>query len=255
MEATRDNVIQELLLEAENHEAINHPYLLAMAEGKFDDMQIALADFAVQYEGYTSWFPRYLTTAMSKLKVHHHRMHLVENLAEEGGHLPAEELEELEELGIKSEWVQGIPHPQLFKRFKSAIGAHESDLSEAVLLWREMFLNTIEKASPAEAMGLIGLGTESIVKHVYKHITKAIINHTNVERRDYVFFELHSEIDDEHGEIMLNIAKEFLDEDEANFWELRKGMLKALNLRAMFWNDMVTRTKQYASRKEHTTTI
>jgi len=81
------------------------------------------------------------------------------------------------------------------------------------------------------------------VKHVYKYISKAIQNHTPLKKKDYVFFELHSEIDDEHGKIMMQIAEELIDETPNSYNELRKGMLKALNLRAMFWNSMYKRAQ------------
>ena len=58
-----------------------------------------------------------------------------------------------------------------------------------------------------------------------------------------MFFELHSEIDDEHGELMLQIAVDLLKENPDYYFEIKKGMLKALNLRAMFWENMHNRAK------------
>ena len=42
---------------------------------------------------------------------------------------------------------------------------------------------------------------------------------------------------------MMQIAEELIDETPNSYNELRKGMLKALNLRAMFWNNMYKRAQ------------
>jgi pyrroloquinoline quinone (PQQ) biosynthesis protein C len=55
------------------HRAINHPYLKALAAGCLPQPRQAIADFAVQYQGYTSWFPKYLSCVMSKLESEQHR--------------------------------------------------------------------------------------------------------------------------------------------------------------------------------------
>ena len=57
----------------------------------------------------------------------------------------------------------------------------------------------------------------------------------------YVFFPLHTELDDKHNLTLLEIATELASESEQGVLELRKGMLKALNLRAAYWDDMYER--------------
>ena len=106
-----------------------------------------------------------------------------------------------------------------------------------------MFLDVIYNGSEAEVIGAIGIGTESVVKNIYKYINLGIQAHTNLEKYDYVFFELHSEIDDEHGKIMIQIAEDMVKSNPNNFKEIRKGMLKALGLRVMFWDMMLERSK------------
>jgi len=246
--------IEKLLQEALEHKAINHPYLLALENGEFRDTKVALKDFAVQYSGYTEWFPKYLTAAISKMNNAEHRSHLIDNLSEESGQLDKDELKFLGEIGIKTEWVNGIPHPELFKRFCQSIDIEsDNSIDINVEIWRELFLNVMYNGTAAEAIGAIGLGTESVVKHIYKFFTNAIQRHTDLRREDYVFFELHSEIDDEHGKIMIQIAEDFLNESLNNYNELRKGMLKALNLRVLFWDMMYERAKNlnYENRKEY----
>lgn len=237
--------VEKLVQEAQNHKAVNHPYLFALENGSLNNPELAIKDFSLQYSGYTSWFPRYLTAAISKISSPSHRKHLLDNLSEENGNIDAEEIELLKELGIEEEWVQGISHPELFKRFQKALGTNENiEIDEATEIWREMFLNVVYNGSEAEVIGAIGIGTESIVKYIYKHVTLGIQAHTKLEKYDYVFFELHSEIDDEHGKIMIQIAEDMVEENPESLTEIRKGMLKALGLRAMFWDMMLERAKK-----------
>ena len=83
------------------------------------------------------------------------------------------------------------------------------------------------------------MGTESIVKYFYRPLIEAIRNHTEVSRRDAVFFELHAELDDEHGELMLKIAEDLIAADAANYESMKQGMRKALGLRSLFCDRML----------------
>lgn len=241
-----------LVNEALNHRAVNHPYLKALANGEFENMEAVLKDFASQYGFYSSWFPRYLTGVISKLENPEYRNHLLDNLSEESGHLPEEDMEAVRALGIKDEWVQGIPHPKLFKRFQVAMGVDtnaEPDIE--VDIWRDSFLALIQGGSAASAVGAIGLGTESIVKYIYKDLIKAIETHTKLNLEEYVFFPLHTEVDDEHGLILLDIAEKMASQSPEDERELRKGMLKALNLRAAYWDGMYERAKAIQNVKSY----
>jgi pyrroloquinoline quinone (PQQ) biosynthesis protein C len=237
--------MEALINEALSHRAINHPYLMALKNGEFKNMDAVLKDFALQYGAYSSWFPRYLTGVISKLEDPQHREHLLDNLAEESGHLHDDDIEAIEKLGIKEEWVQGIPHPKLFRRFQEAMGIDRSaEIGIEVQIWRESFLSLVQDGSSVSAVGAIGLGTESIVKFVYRPLIEAIEKHTKLSMFDYVFFPLHTEVDDEHGLILLRIAEELASQSEEAKMELRKGMLKSLNLRAAYWDNMYDRAKK-----------
>lgn len=234
--------MEALIQEAKAHRAINHPYLLALKNGEFKNMDAVLKDFALQYGAYSSWFPRYLNGVISKLENPQHREHLLDNLAEESGQLHKEDIEAIAQMGIKEEWVQGITHPALFRRFQEAIGADmQAEIGEEVQIWRDAFLNLIENSSCSSAIGAIGLGTESVVKYIYRHLIEAIEKHTDLTLFDYVFFPLHTEVDDEHGLILLSIAEELSSQSETATVDLRNGMLHALNIRASFWDSMMER--------------
>jgi len=90
--------MEALINEALSHRAINHPYLMALKNGEFKNMDAVLKDFALQYGAYSSWFPRYLTGVISKLEDPQHREHLLDNLAEESGHLHDDDIEAVEKL-------------------------------------------------------------------------------------------------------------------------------------------------------------
>jgi len=91
-------------------------------------------------------------------------MLLVDNLRDEGGCLDHNEINKLKTIGIREEWVQGIPHPQLFNQFKTAVKADINiPLSDDVMIWRELFYSVLSQATPTEAIGAMGIGTESKV--------------------------------------------------------------------------------------------
>lgn len=242
-----DAYLERLTREAVSHPAVSHPYLTDLAEGHLPDPQWAIRDFAIHYPGYSDHFPRYLTAVISKLDSPEHRQTLMQNLIEENGMLDNEEMAILLEHGIDPEWVLGIAHPKLFERFQHAIGATKCAMNDddaiEVVCWRESFYNLLLSGSPAEAIGAIGLGTENIVSSIYKPIIQAISRLGTIDRRDYVFFELHCEVDEDHHEALLGIARDLAD-SQVNRIDLRKGMLKALGLRSRFWDWMHDRAKK-----------
>ena len=248
---TRDSYLEDLVQEALSHPGVCHPYLADLSAGNLPDLTWAIRDFAVQYPGYCAHFPRYLTMVISKLDSPEHRMTLMQNLIEESGMLDDEELAVLVEHGIDPDWVQGVPHPKLFERFQQALGVldsqeHTDDVLE-VVCWRESFYHLLSNGSPAESVGAIGLGTENVVNKIYTPIIRAIERLGTLDRRDYVFFELHCEVDEDHHEALLNIARDFSVIPQ-NRIDLRKGMLKALGLRAIFWDWMHNRARKRDAR-------
>ena len=229
------NYAASLAAESLRHRAINHPYLLALAEGNVPDLRWALADFARQYIGYSGHFPRYLTGTMSRLEKPEHRNALLENLTEESGTYEEDEIAVLEAEGIDREWFDGVPHPKLFERFANAL-AVEFDQPEAdqIRNWREMFLSVLTTGTPAEAIGALGFGTENIVSTMYLHFAKAL-EKTDLSPRATIFFKLHTMVDDHHQATLQEIAADFARTEEGRA-ELRRGMLKALSMRTAFWD-------------------
>jgi pyrroloquinoline quinone (PQQ) biosynthesis protein C len=229
--------VSRIANEALRHRAVRHPYLTALATGSVPDLRWALTDFARHYHGYSAHFPRYLATVISRLENPVHRKALLANLTQESGIYDAEELRSLAAVGIEREWVDGIPHPLLFERFRDALGGRGEPGVEAdqVVCWRELFLVLLASGSPAEAVGALGLGTEHIVKTIYTPFTAALARLGELAPRDTVFFPLHVVVDDDHGESLHAIAADFAARPEGRV-QLRRGMLKALQLRSAFWD-------------------
>lgn len=223
---------------ARNHRAVRHPYLRALADGSLPNPAGALADFAHQYLGYSAHFPRYLTALISRLEDPGHRHLLLTNLVEETGQYDSGELGTLADLGIQAEWIVGVPHPELFRRFQQAVnGAGNKGGGEEleVVCWREMLLSVINMGSPAEAIGALGLGTESIVPDLYAPFVQAIGRHGGLHPRDTVFFPLHTLVDDAHQATLRQIAISHA-VTNAGERDLARGMYKALALRDSFWS-------------------
>ena len=74
-----------------------------------------------------------------------------------------------------------------------------------------------------------------MVKPIYQQILAGIQRLPFLTRQDYVFFELHCLVDDQHQEDLLTVAKELVLGQEG-IEELRSGMETALDLRCDFWD-------------------
>lgn len=227
--------------EALNHRAVRHPYLKMIKSCNSGDHRQVLKIFAEIYYGYSSHFPKYLTGVISKLDDPRHREILIDNLTEERGHYEPAEYLKLKEAGIKREWIEGISHPQLFMNFAKALSVNLGQQTWIeVECWREQFYSLIAHGTPEEAIGAIGLGTEFIVKAVYQNFIP-ILKLSDLSPQDYVFFPLHTEVDDHHQESLMLITRELV-KDQSSFDLIRKGMLKALMLRSSFWDSLLERT-------------
>jgi pyrroloquinoline quinone (PQQ) biosynthesis protein C len=244
--------ITDLVEESLNHRAVRHPYLQAIGANEFADIDWVIRDFAENYYGYSANFPRYLTAVISKLESPQHRASLLQNLTEESGVYDEAECAELAAVGIEREWIEGIPHPQLFRRFREATGlvapyTPQDDAIELVC-WRESFLSTLNYGSAAEALGALGLGTENIVSTIYQPFVKAL-SKTSLAPRDTVFFPLHTAVDDHHQEALEDISRSYAATPSGK-GDLRKGMIKALSLRSAYWDWLYDRALTNEQRAE-----
>ena len=234
----KGNDMAELIAQSHQHRAVRHPYLRAMSRGDLPDPRGALRDFARHYHGYSSHFPRYLTALISRLEDDRDRCLLLDNVHEESGCYSQQELRTLEAAGIQAEWVRDVPHPELFRRFRRALGVADDEPEEEhpeVIAWRELLLAVLSQGSAAEAVGALGLGTEGIVPVIYPAFVDALRRLGDVAPRDGVFFPLHTLVDDHHQASLQAIARK-LGTSPRGHRDLSLGMTKALALRDSFWS-------------------
>ena len=234
--------VEQLQQQVYNHRALNHPYLQRLADGNLPDVAGALRDFAVQYSQYSQNFKKYLNIVLDQLNNKEHEQLILENYQEEDGHLDEKHRRELGDLGIDAEWIESIPHTELFKQFQEAIGVTETDLANVSPAALQFYQRKQEICSQnlAAAIGAIGLAGESAVSRIYKFILQAIKRYTPLAPREYVFFTLHTQMDDEHTKALQAIAAD-LAKTESNREQLTQGMTAALEARAGFWDALLER--------------
>ena len=104
--------------------------------------------------------------------------------------------------------------------------------------WRTRFFQFLQNATEAQAVGALGLGTEQIVRPVYEKLLSGIKRLGLLTREQYVFFELHCLVDDQHQQDLLSIARDLASTPEG-MRDLRSGMRTALALRCEFWDHML----------------
>ena len=242
---TGQQYVTGLCEQARSHRAVNHPYLQRLIAGDVPDIKGALKDFVFQYSAYCLDFIRYLTATIAQLESEAHRKALLKNLVEETGRIDAENAALLGTIGIELEWVNGVPHTELFQRYLRAAGVDDeyrktNAYADEANIWRELFFSVCSKEGPARALGAIGLGTENIVKYVYKPFIQAIERHLTISLRDRVFFDLHAALDDQHGDALTKIAIDYAAKDD-NRRPIREGMLMALSIRGTFFDALQAR--------------
>lgn len=240
-----ESFVRSLEQAATRHRAVRHPLLRVLAEGRQSDDHAILFEFARTYPGYATHFPRYLTVTISRLQDPRHRALMLENLQEESGSYEEQELEELEAAGLRREWFDGVAHPKLFDRFAHALGVPTEGRApvEEVERWREAFLEVLTGSSPAQAIGALGLGTEGIVRSIYEPFAAAVRRHPELSARAAVFFPLHTAVDEQHQAALHSIAVDMARRPKDR-GDLRRGMDKALNLRARYWDWLQDRARR-----------
>ncbi len=231
-QGTPEEFIEALCDDVMVHPAVDHPYLRRLASGDLPDMHAAIRDYCHQYYFYSAEFTSYLEAVIGGLHSALHREVLRRNLEEERGHAAGE--------------PEGIPHAELFQRFRRAAGVTpEYDAAtppcSTVLVWRDLFLQKCQSRQPGVGLAAIGLGTEMIVSKIYGHLHRAVTLHTDMKPEDYLFLTLHIGCDDEHADDMKQICLE-LAEEQACREAIRFGALSSLNLRNAFWDVMLARS-------------
>ncbi len=224
--------------------AANHPLLERIAVGDLPDVKANITFLLSEYYHYSHQFTRYLTAVMANIEAPKSRSALVQNAADESGHIPPDEAAELLRNGIDPEHAKA-PHPELFRRFLRSIGAKPEEILKrkpyvATLSWVDAFRGLCMHGGEIQGVGALGIGTEGIVAVMYRRILRGIaIAWPNMAPRDRVFFDLHAVVDDEHAHTLRDIAISLADTPETKR-ELAVGVYRALVIRSAFFDEMMS---------------
>ncbi|QMU62142.1 MAG: DUF3050 domain-containing protein [Gammaproteobacteria bacterium] len=231
--------------------AINHPYLQAIRKGDFPNINFAFKDFAFQYGIYSAQFVIYLSAVIENFSNTKHKQILQANLAEENGNIHDVELP----FDVLAS-VENQSHTHLFRRFQKALGVDDEYCKtasdrQAGLQWSQQFLQLCEM-NECIGIGAIGIGTELIVSHIYNQILEGLKAHSNLTMTQRVFFDLHSECDEEHAAQMLLVAED-LAKDQNACEQIEYGVNMAVNMRTVFWDKMLERAQSFPASASRST--
>lgn len=235
--------IQCISAEVLESAAVNHPYLTALREGDLPNIGLAYKDFAFQYGLYSAEFTCYVSAVIETLSDAGHKQILLSNLNEEQG-----DTHDLELPPSVLASVVGQPHKSLYRRFQDALGvdAHYRKTTlpcQTSLLWSQEFLQLC-KMNKCVGVGAIGIGTELIVSRIYNQILEGLKTHSKLTPTQRVFFDLHSECDEEHAAQLLLIAED-LAQDRTACEQIEYGTRKAIDMRVAFWDNMLERAQNF----------
>lgn len=243
MDQQASRFIESISAEVIGSAAVNHPYLKAMHNGDFPNIDLALKDFAFQYGLYSAQFSHYVSAVITNLTNPAHKQILLANLAEEQGDVKGLELPS----DVLANIV-GRSHSSLYQRFQLALGvdveyAKTAQQCQTSLSWGLQFLELC-KMNEHVGIGAIGIGTELIVSRIYGQILEGLKAHSNLTMIEHVFFDLHSQCDEEHAAQMLLIAQD-LAQDSTTRQKIEYGARKAMNMRIAFWDEMLSRAQSF----------
>ena len=224
--------VTALLQEVETHPALNHEYLKRLSTGELPNIDAVLRDYAFNYSFYSDKFVEYLDAVIAGMKNENHKELIRENLLEEEGDPMAVELKDK-------------PHVEIFADFKTRIGVNDqylasNEICDTVRFWSETFMSCCKNERNGCGLGAIGIATEFIVPEIYQHFIDAIEQHSTFDDDASLFFRLHVDCDDGHGEDLVNVIKDVAVEPSERE-AIRFGTLLALNLRSAFWDAMLAR--------------
>lgn len=170
-----------------------HPWSEAWVSGKLN--REILGEWVKQHYHYVSLFAQWLGTVYANCPHDEVRDFLLENIAEEEG------------LTGQSGYP-AIRHTKLLLDFAEACGKSRQEIIDAQIngevLPETLGLQAwcyLQAGKPfAEALAALLVGLESQVPKIYRKTTPPLIEKYGFTEEEIVFFRLHIEADEEHGE-------------------------------------------------------
>jgi pyrroloquinoline-quinone synthase len=215
--------LESLEEEIRVHPALHHPFLKKFRSGKLTLDRLRI--FARQYYLYSRWFSMYVSGVIANIPDEKPRYYLVKNLYQEYGENKPQR-----------------SHPELFRRFLSALCLDSSEiertepLPETRLFIHEYFF-LCRESHFLEALGALGPGTEAVVPYIYHYFYEGLVKEPSLRGEDIEFFTLHMQMDLEHSANIKEALLEYAVEKE-NQALIRQGALEILGARTVFWNGL-----------------
>lgn len=204
-------------------EILAHPFLRRLEERTLNLLQ--LREFALQYNIYTSYFPRFLAAVAANIPDDNTRASLIENLWEEHG-----------------EGNMQYSHRSLFHRFLTALDITEIEWQFAKpLTSTSQYVNALfdlcHNSHFLKGLGAMGPGTEFFTSDEYALIASGLKKYSFLSSYDIEFFSLHIDMDEGHYSSIVSAVFPWIDSED-NMKMVREGAKEAINLEISFWHGL-----------------
>jgi pyrroloquinoline quinone (PQQ) biosynthesis protein C len=134
-------------------------------------------------------------------------------------------------------------HPALFRRFLRALGHDVPSLRRARPLpettaFIAEFESLCRKSSWLEGLGALGPGTECVVTTIYSYLLRGIEASKLVSPRDYIFWTVHVQCDDQHGANILSSLEPHATSSRRAMDTIRRGARRILDARRRWFDGL-----------------
>lgn len=221
------------------HPIYKHRLMSKLSGASYPDHVAALVLFSQQVFAFARDFRSYLGLTISKLKCCQDvKENLMDHIREENGLLTEAELKHADDWGIKREWIEGIPHIDLWGRMLKTLNIPPAYLQEALKL-NAWTLDTCTRQSSTVGLVIvlsIELWAGSMGVEIIPALRKA-----SIDPKLGIFFDLHALVDTEDhiGEIDQDIISALTNQvPENSLEELKHFMTVFQDQRLEFWNKM-----------------
>ena len=205
-----ENIIKE-------HRLLKHDFLQCFSNGSYNNMNDALKVFATNHYSYSKNFKDYLENVANRLN-DEAKEAIKQNMDEEEGIYHEDDLVNMETKGFDRDSFNNIPHRILINTFLNKLNVDASEFknvdSPGYKFTQYMF-NKYATTTPCESLAIIAFGIEDTVSTLYTYIIKGL-EKTDIPKNDYVFFPLHTYIDDGHANVLKKQFEKYVEMDIIN---------------------------------------
>ncbi len=225
--------VQTLRDEVMGHAAVTHPFLHRFAQGGLAAWQ--LWGYASQHYQLVCFFTAYLEALTQ--------------------HTPDQEIRRLVQEILEEEYMRPQhferSHPALYRRFMRAVGFREGEWDQipALPATRAFVVMHLDMTlrSWLETLGAVGPGHEWAIPRMFPPLVQGIERSVALDPSALEYFRLHIDLDVKHGQMLEQCLNRWAG-SEAHRDEIRRGALRSLEARAVFWSALAEQLFQDAGR-------